>query len=291
MYESVGHLRIWSYIGMNRAGETIFSGVGGGLYKKYGHGFAPAFEGLQKMLAAAAPHGKVDLYINNMNLRKNFAEVMSGNENINILEVRPTELALNAIKSADSYGRKIATDVVVTTDAAISHQGEVMGAGWIMAFGTYARVYGGAKSIELHHRVRESLTAELLAIEAGVEHALTRASTLRRGWGTLTVRSDSLPAINILNAMMAGEKELVGTSRRWVIARRILDLLDNVNVKFVWVRGHNGDEMNEFADRLARAARRNAECGVSSSVDEEMVAGICREAFLTMRNRKLSDIA
>lgn len=101
--------------------------------------------------------------------------------------------------------------------------------------------------------------AELFAVLA-----LLRAVPRERA---LLVRTDSQFTINVATKWMAGWKR-----RNWVKADgqpvanlaliKELDLaLTGRDVRFEWVRGHNGDRMNEIADRLCTAASRAIKTG------------------------------
>jgi ribonuclease HI len=299
LHEVVGPLHVWSYAGVNREGEVLFSGFGGDAFfvkNPYGtRGHRPkgahALDGLNKMLAEATPYGKADIYINNFSLRKSFAEVMSGNDNINILASHPVEAHKVATQLLEAHGRKVAHSVVLTTDASVPTDGKSMGAGWIMAYGSPLSIYCDAKHIPSTHGTYDSLIGELMAIREGINDVLRRVTSLKRGWGTITIRSDSAHAIHLLESMIAGEDKLIAHANHWVVAKTIIRNIGAANVRFEWVRGHDGNEMNEFADRLAKSAYRNASYGTDSIVVAEMVNSIRDEAVNALRHRTIYNVA
>jgi ribonuclease HI len=51
-----------------------------------------------------------------------------------------------------------------------------------------------------------------------------------------------------------------------------------VDIRFEWVRGHDGHPFNEIADRLAVLARRNREMDVDGLTGHRMLAGVREDA-------------
>jgi ribonuclease HI len=122
--------------------------------------------------------------------------------------------------------------------------------GWaaILRFGDVERELSGAEAATTNNRME--LTAAATALEAlrrpcrVVLH--TDSEYLRNGitrWHTGWVRKGWRNA--------AGDP--VANMDLW---RRILDAAKAHEIEWKWVRGHAGDAMNERADRLATAARR-----------------------------------
>jgi ribonuclease HI len=60
------------------------------------------------------------------------------------------------------------------------------------------------------------------------------------------------------NGWMTSKKQPVENQHLWM---RLYDLTQQHNIEWKWVRGHNGDELNEYVDKLATRAR---EQGLSS---------------------------
>ena len=68
-----------------------------------------------------------------------------------------------------------------------------------------------------------------------------------KGWR----KSDGEPAVNV---------------DLW---QRLLDLLDRLDVRFHWVKGHAGNELNERCDRLAVAVARNSPAAVDEGYERQ----------------------
>lgn len=63
-----------------------------------------------------------------------------------------------------------------------------------------------------------------------------------------------------------GDGQIAVNSDLW---RKLLDLLDVLNVTFHWVKGHAGHELNERCDKLAVAAARNEPTTVDIGYEKE----------------------
>lgn len=81
----------------------------------------------------------------------------------------------------------------------------------------------------------------------GVEKGWAR-NWQAKGWK----KSDGEPAVNV---------------DLW---KRLLDLLDTLDVTFHWVKGHAGNELNERCDRLAVAAARNSPVTVDEGYESQL---------------------
>jgi ribonuclease HI len=97
---------------------------------------------------------------------------------------------------------------------------------------------------------------ELLAAIVALEHFKERAD--------LEIRSDSQYVVNGMNEWLEGWK-----SRGWRKSnnkpienqdfwKRLDALAQRHEVTWVWIRGHDGDKMNELADRFANEAAEAA---------------------------------
>jgi ribonuclease HI len=124
--------------------------------------------------------------------------------------------------------------------------------GWaaILRFGTVERELSGAEPATTNNRMELTAAAEAL-------EALTRPCTvalhtdseyLRNGitrWTTGWVRKN----------WRSASGDPVANIDLW---KRILAARETHRVEWKWVRGHDGNDMNERADRLATEARRAA---------------------------------
>lgn len=89
--------------------------------------------------------------------------------------------------------------------------------------------------------------------------ALTQAAEIYSG-KTIKILSDSLYAINgctlwMKNWKKNGWRTKTGDVKNVDLWKRLDQLLQEVPVKFTWVKGHNGNEYNEMADSLANEGR------------------------------------
>ncbi|WP_175413834.1 ribonuclease H family protein [Rhodococcus erythropolis] len=114
--------------------------------------------------------------------------------------------------------------------------------------------------------VKSVLAGELLAIELALSNFQNRK---------LRILSDSRSAIAAVTRKPGvPHRELSGEET--VIVNRILGLMRGRSIKFSWIKGHSGHPLNETADRLAVAIRRNHEAAVPANVQvaiaDEIVA-------------------
>ena len=150
--------------------------------------------------------------------------------------------------------------------------GSVTGIGWIIDFGlgTTPRLKNRAGS-------RASiLDAELQAIHLGLYEAVQHVPHEHQPACRFTVRSDSQNAVNLVLGKITHARGLTQNGKAMVDAIRRLMIGRQVDLG--WVRGHDGDVHNEFADRLAVMARRNAESGISKEQAETLLNGLRQEA-------------
>lgn len=119
---------------------------------------------------------------------------------------------------------------------------------------------------------------------------------VRENHRSLFIATDSKWSVTILKALRDGQpvpellipsrnvpNRIVDAKEDWLaIAREITALLQSVEtVTFQWVRGHNGDPLNEAADGLSRIARKNLEY---ETTDDKRL-GFRNTIAAVMRNR------
>ena len=137
-------------------------------------------------------------------------------------------------------------NVTIYTDGACSGNPGPGGWGAVLRYGAHERELSGGEAqttnnrmeltavIEALRLLKEPCEVELYSDSKYVIDALSKGWVYgwqKKGW----VKSDKKPAKN---------PELWG---------RLLDLLDRHEVRFHWVKGHVGVELNERCDRLAKS--------------------------------------
>lgn len=89
----------------------------------------------------------------------------------------------------------------------------------------------------------------------------------------VTISSDSRSALHVMRRLRNGWRVDGPCSARFAAEIQVAgQQLNGLKVRTEWVKGHAGEPMNETADRLAVAARRNVECGTTKEVQGQMRA-------------------
>jgi ribonuclease HI len=141
--------------------------------------------------------------------------------------------------------------VRVATDGSV--RGKVTGYGWLASSGEYGLM--GFRHSRKQIGPKEVLVAELSAIGKAAQKFRGRE---------ITMLSDSKLAIAMVKRWMAGEFVLPegyrvyrenGKTPGLVTAQRMI-YAERDNIDPLWVKGHQGDFLNEGADALARLASR-----------------------------------
>lgn len=285
--------RVWSYVVSNDSGEILFSGAGGGFYYHHrdNEEWGYALAGLTELLEKTSVCDRLVLHINDKNLASVFEGITRHSSNLVVARYSSQSTYDHAKALSDEVEKKLGKNIVLTTDAALKH--EYAGFGWVTAYEDDLGIHinGGADSETLQISWQNPLMAELLAIYKGVKYVSKKNQPLKRGIGSLTVRSDSQSAIRLINQMLEGmDRELIAGSRHHAVADSICRTVRSMDVKFVWVKGHNGDDLNEYCDRLAVSARRHREANTSTECRREATQAILKEAHLDLRDKKLEEI-
>lgn len=161
--------------------------------------------------------------------------------------------------------------MVISTDASKRYGSKIVGHGWVAEFGSGLEpVAGTASSFG-----GDVLTAELRSIRFALRYAIEKQDALPVNQTSILIRSDSLHAVKLLT----GRAQLLPSpsTEAKIELQKIRTQLQCCRAKFMWVRSHNGDRMNELADRLAVLARRNHECDVDSDTQQLFLAEITKE--------------
>jgi ribonuclease HI len=114
-------------------------------------------------------------------------------------------------------------------------------------------------------RTADIVHGELQAIEFALDSYLGRP---------LLIESDSLNAVRYLT-----ERSQPSNRVHAEAVARILPRLKATSSRVVWVRGHDGHDLNEAADRASRAARRQHEFGFGADWLEKMLGNITADCF------------
>jgi ribonuclease HI len=115
----------------------------------------------------------------------------------------------------------------------ISHNGEVIHAG-----------YGSSKKT----------TNNLMELEGAIQGLLHLKEFPIEDKEGITLVSDSRYTLHIADGTYSPKKNLDS-------ATHLRRLAKELSIKGLWVRGHNGNEMNELADSLAGLGKREANNG------------------------------
>ncbi|WP_430331413.1 ribonuclease H family protein [Rhodococcus sp. ACT016] len=118
--------------------------------------------------------------------------------------------------------------------------------------------------------VKTVVAGELLAIELAIDRFIDRR---------LHILTDSQAALQYLGVTNP-DRPLPRNGEATAVADRIRHSLIGREVRFAWVRGHNGHLLNETADRLAVAARRAYEAQIPTETRQSIADRIV-EPLLT----------
>lgn len=229
------------------------------------------------VLEAAATRQYVVLDVSNILVRTAIAAMIDSVPNVLLSATTAAGIHRTAVvKAMDGLpvpaGPRLNPDarsLVVSTDASIASGGQVAGLGWVISSADGAVLSCGQKTSDVN-RNGDILTGELLAIRCGIQSVISRHPVPAHGQGTVLIQSDSRAALHLLQTLGAGRHPAACSTDQIKLARKILDETGHIPVVFRWVKGHQGNEANEAADRLAMLARRNREFGVEAAVGTRM---------------------
>ncbi|WP_253905220.1 RNase H family protein [Arthrobacter sp. H14] len=205
------------------------------------------------------------------------AELLRAKTDLPVSDLTAPQAAITAAREAiAAVEKKLVTGLTLACDASRGKGKDVNGCGWILAYSNGADpAVGGFTTVSENGGIR---AGELSAIRRGLQSTLALHPVLRDGAGDLTVLTDSMAALDLLERVKEEGYNVHDSSDCVQEARRILGSARGVNIRFQWVRGHDGHVLNELADRLAVLSRRNREMGVDEVTHARMMAGVRTDA-------------
>jgi ribonuclease HI len=131
-------------------------------------------------------------------------------------------------------------DVVIYSDGAASGNPGPGGYGTILMSGTHRKELSGGYACTTNNRM------ELMAVIAGLE-------ALKYEGCNITVYSDSSYVVNAIEKkwVFDWEKNRFRKKKNADLWQRFLTNYRKHNVKFIWIKGHAGNPLNERCDQLA----------------------------------------
>ena len=144
------------------------------------------------------------------------------------------------------------------TDGACSGNPGPGGYGAILRCGSYEKVFSAGYATTTNNRM------ELLAVITGLE-------AIRWTRADVTVWSDSSYVVDAVEKgwVFSWEQKNFAKKANADLWQRFLAVYRQHEVKFVWIRGHNGHPENERCDRLAVAASQGKDLLVDVGYAQE----------------------
>lgn len=234
--------------------------------------YSTALDAFERLLSIASTEPLV-LFVADSALRRELFNASPSFPGLTVVDAprgRLSELARHASAALDRRSRaesaipappcvpglKVLPELQVATDASKAAHRRGVGLGCVSA--------DGRSASKFCPRVSSILTGELLAIELAIKafprHPLHILTDSKGALACLTMSRSKL-----LDRYPGELLSVVGSITR---------LTERRDVRFSWVRGHSGNELNELADRLAVAARRHVDAGVDVHVREQITRNI-----------------
>lgn len=156
--------------------------------------------------------------------------------------------------------------VTIYTDASCTASRTGVGLGWV--------IVGGGLPLRVNCKflpnTNHILIGEVMAIMHGLKSVVGVPEL-----GTVVVRSDSQGALRLLSKCWTG-KNVRGMGGCHEEFQHLLEKTRSLDVRFEWVKGHNGNVFNEAVDRLAMGTRRNHQMDLGH-LDTELVARVTED--------------
>lgn len=249
-----------------------------------------ALAALEEALKIATPENRLSLYVYNFTVRTCIASLGSSLPNITLactsnegdLE-KARGLTTPPETPTQEQPARPATPILISTDASKRTRGRAVGLGWIINWGDSE----GPELGSVAAKAPDILCAELMAIEQAARVALASHPTPDQ---VIRIECDSRDAITSLNRAPGLRPEKLTATQRTILSR-IISITDGYAFEFTWVKGHAQNQMNIIADRLAVAARRNAELHIPPAARETILDGIMEAAREVLANTHLKAAA
>lgn len=153
-------------------------------------------------------------------------------------------------------------EVIIYTDGGASGNPGKGGYGAILMYGRHKKELSGAFRVTTNNRM------ELLAVITSLE-AITKPDQL------VCIVSDSKYVVDAVQKGWVFNWERVKFKKKknpdlW---RRFLEVYRKHRVRFVWVKGHDGNMMNERADVLAVSAYQNGPLHIDEGYESGLANG------------------
>ncbi|MDP4826616.1 MAG: ribonuclease HI [Flavobacteriales bacterium] len=153
-------------------------------------------------------------------------------------------------------------EVIIYTDGGASGNPGKGGYGAILMYGRHKKELSGAFRVTTNNRM------ELLAVITSLE-AITKPDQL------VCIVSDSKYVVDAVQKGWVFNWERVKFKKKknpdlW---RRFLEVYRKHRVRFVWVKGHDGNAMNERADVLAVSAYQNGPLHIDEGYESGLASG------------------
>lgn len=153
-------------------------------------------------------------------------------------------------------------EVIIYTDGGASGNPGKGGYGAILMYGRHKKELSGAFRVTTNNRM------ELLAVITSLE-AITKPDQL------VCIVSDSKYVVDAVQKGWVFNWERVKFKKKknpdlW---RRFLEVYRKHRVRFVWVKGHDGNAMNERADVLAVSAYQNGPLHIDEGYESGLANG------------------
>ena len=154
-------------------------------------------------------------------------------------------------------------DIVIFTDGAAKGNPGNGGYGIVLLSGKHR------KEVAEGYRLTTNNRMELLAVIVGLE-------MLKNPGNNVTIYSDSKYVVDAVEKkwVFGWQKKGFRGKKNIDLWQRFLTIYPSQNVKFVWVKGHAGDPLNERCDQLAVAAAESSNLLIDEGYEKNQDQGL-----------------